>query len=329
VTGADREVSGGSSGFFAQGRCEGKRPSREENGDRARGGLVPGVRLAVVGVSALQVQIPRNMPFGVTGSSPVVTAAESTKIMVIRSRSSTRPTPTRPRRWRRSTRGRSTAPISPGRTATRCSRARRRASSPTRRSCPLFAKTAAELGRPLSALLTVPSISDLAPYTLGTSFQQAAKSQGQTLTVTPYTPTPLAHGDPFGLVLAILLTPLLLCGYISATLLKAATKVTAALLGAILITFAIVATLIVDLIAGPWLGGVPGEKFWILWPIMALTMSVAALFAAVVQRLLGAAGKLLTVFVNHPAGQAVRRRRERRAVPARLLDRDRTLPAAA
>jgi hypothetical protein len=149
-----------------------------------------------------------------------------------------------------------------------------------------------------NTLLTVPSISDLAPYTLGTSFEQAAKSQGQKVTVTPYTPTPLAHGDPFGIVLAILLTPLLLCGYVSATLLKTATKVAAGpLLGAILIGFAIVATLIVDLIAGPWLSGVPGDKFWILWPIMALTMSVAALFAAVMQRLLGAAGTLLTVFV--------------------------------
>jgi hypothetical protein len=37
--------------------------------------------LVAVWVSALQVQIPRNMPFGVTGSSPVVTAAESTKVM--------------------------------------------------------------------------------------------------------------------------------------------------------------------------------------------------------------------------------------------------------
>jgi predicted lipase len=36
--------------------------------------------VAVVWVSALQAQVPRNMPFGVTGTSPVVTAAESTKI---------------------------------------------------------------------------------------------------------------------------------------------------------------------------------------------------------------------------------------------------------
>ena len=82
-------------------------------------------------------------------------------------------------------------------------------------------------GTGTNTLLTVPSISDLAPYTLGASFGVAAKSQGQKLAVTPYTPTPLPAGDPFGLVLAILLTPLLLCGYMSATMLKGATKVTA------------------------------------------------------------------------------------------------------
>ena len=149
-----------------------------------------------------------------------------------------------------------------------------------------------------NTLLVVPSISDLAPYTLATEFGKAAKSQGQKLTPAPYTPTPLAPGDPFGIVLAILLTPLLLFGYQVATMLKAATKVTAGpLLGLTLMGFAIVATLLIDLIAGPWLGGVPSSKFWILWPIMALIMSVVALFAAVMQRLLGAAGTLLTVVI--------------------------------
>jgi hypothetical protein len=153
-------------------------------------------------------------------------------------------------------------------------------------------------GTGTNRLLTVPSISDLAPYTLPVAFKQAATSQAQTVLPTPYTPTPLAPGDPFGLVLAILLTPLLLFGYQVVTMLKMATKVTAGpLLGVTLMGFAIVATLLIDLIAGPWLGGVPSGKFWILWPIMALIMSVVALFAAVMGRLLGAVGTLLTVFV--------------------------------
>ena len=31
-------------------------------------------------ISAMQAQVPRSMPFGVTGASPVVTAAESAKL---------------------------------------------------------------------------------------------------------------------------------------------------------------------------------------------------------------------------------------------------------
>ena len=147
-----------------------------------------------------------------------------------------------------------------------------------------------------STLLVVPSISDLAPYTLATEFGQAAKSQGQKLTPTSYTPTPLPSGDPFGLVLAILLTPLLLFGYQMVTMLKMATKATAGpLLGFTLMAFAIVATLLVDLIAGPWLGGIPSGKFWILWPIMALIMSAVGLFAAVMQRAFGAFGTPITM----------------------------------
>jgi hypothetical protein len=153
-------------------------------------------------------------------------------------------------------------------------------------------------GTGTNRLLTVPSISDLAPYTLPVAFKHAADSQGQNVVPTPYTPTKLAPGDPFGLVLAILLTPLLLFGYQVVVMVKMATKVTAGpLLGVSLMGFAIVATLLIDLIAGPWLHGTPNGKFWILWPIMALIMSVVALFAAVMQRLLGAIGTLLTVFV--------------------------------
>jgi hypothetical protein len=154
-------------------------------------------------------------------------------------------------------------------------------------------------------LLTVPSISDLAPYTLPVQFTQAAASQGQMVVPTPYMPTHLAKGDPFGLVLAVLLTPLLLFGYQVVAFVKMATKVTAGpLFGVSLVGFAIVATLVIDLIAGPWLNGVPTDKFWILWAMMALIMSVVALFAAVMQRLLGAVGTLLTVFVIILLGKA-------------------------
>jgi hypothetical protein len=149
-----------------------------------------------------------------------------------------------------------------------------------------------------STLLTVPSISDLAPWTLPVSFLAAAKSTHQRFTASSYTPTPLPHGDPFGLVLAILLTPLLLCGYVTSTLLKGATKTASGpLLLVILVGFSFVASLMVETIAGPWMGGIASGKFWILWPVMGLVMSVAALVGAVLERLLGPIGTLLTVLL--------------------------------
>jgi hypothetical protein len=149
-----------------------------------------------------------------------------------------------------------------------------------------------------SKLLNVPSISDLAALPLTEAFEKAAKGQGQKLAVASYTPKPLAGGDPYGIVLAILLTPLLIAGYLAATALRTATGVaTARWRGAWVMGFAVVFALVVDLIAGPWFNGIPSDKFWIAWPIMALTVAVVGLFAAVLQRLVGAAGTLLTVII--------------------------------
>lgn len=52
-----------------------------------------------------------------------------------------------------------------------------------------------------------------------------------------------------------------------------------------------------DLIACVWLKGIPSDKFWITWPILALLVAVVALLGAVLQRLLGAAGTFLTVII--------------------------------
>ena len=149
-----------------------------------------------------------------------------------------------------------------------------------------------------NTLLNVGSQSDLAPLPLTEAFQKAAKSQGQKLTVQTYNPTPLASGDPYGIVLSILLTPLLICAYISATLLRTATDTAAERYrGLIIMGFAVVVALVLDLIACVWLKGIPSDKFWIVWAIMTLIFAVVGLFAAVMQRLLGAAGTLVTVIV--------------------------------
>jgi hypothetical protein len=137
-----------------------------------------------------------------------------------------------------------------------------------------------------------------APLDLAARFQDAAKSTGQTLTVQQYTPVPLAAKDPFGLVQALMLIPLLIGGYMASTLLMAATGKAASRWRAAQLTgFAIVAGLVVDLIVCYWLQGFPSSKFWIVWPICSLIIATVAFIAAILQKLIGAAGTLLTVIV--------------------------------
>jgi len=147
-------------------------------------------------------------------------------------------------------------------------------------------------------LLNVGSQSDLAALPLTQAFEQAAKSLGQKLTTQTYNPTPLASGDPYAIVLAMLLTPLLLCGNLGATALRSATGVASdRYRGLFILGYAVVLGLVFDLIATLGFSGVPHDKFWIVWAIMALTLGVVGIFAAVMQRLLGAAGTLVAVLV--------------------------------
>ena len=153
-------------------------------------------------------------------------------------------------------------------------------------------------GSGTNTLLTVPTASALAPLNLPVAFGKAAKSMGQKLQLKSYAPTPLPSGDPFGIVLAIVLAPLLIGGYLSPTVLRGAIgSPPPRLEGAILLGTAVVTTLLINLIVEPWLHGYPASKFWIVWPILILIMLVPALFAAVLGRLLGAIGTLLTIIV--------------------------------
>ena len=201
-----------------------------------------------------------DLPFGVTGSSPVLTAAQKTISLKV-----------------------------------------------TRYPNEQAAKTAIDQAQIWGALITsgtsntlivVPSISDLAPLDLAVRFEEAAKSAGQKITVQQYAPVPLAAKDPFGLVQGLMLVPLLIGGYMSSTLLMAATgKAAGRWRAAQLAGFAIAAGLAVDLIACFWLQGYASSKFWIVWPICSLIIAVVAFVAAVLQKLIGAAGTLLTIIV--------------------------------
>ncbi|MGP0025845.1 MAG: hypothetical protein ACLPKE_21180 [Streptosporangiaceae bacterium] len=103
---------------------------------------------------------------------------------------------------------------------------------------------------------------------------------------------------PASLVQGLMLIPLLIGGYMSSTLLMAATgKAAGRWRAAQLAGFAVVAGLAVDLIVCYWLQGFPSSKFWIVWPICSLVIAVVAFVAAVLQKLIGAAGTLLTVIV--------------------------------
>lgn len=145
-------------------------------------------------------------------------------------------------------------------------------------------------------LIVVPSLSDLAPLDLAVKFEDAALHTGHTLTVKPYAPVPLAEKDPFGLVQGLMLVPLLIGGYMSSTLLLSATgKAAGHWRAAQLAGFAVVSGLIVDLIVCYWLRGFPSDEFWIVWPICSLIVAVVAFVAAVLQKLVGPAGTLLTV----------------------------------
>jgi hypothetical protein len=149
-----------------------------------------------------------------------------------------------------------------------------------------------------NTLIVVPSVSDLAPLDLAVRFQDAAKSAGQSITVQQYAPVPLAAKDPFGLVEGLMLLPLLIGGYMSSTLLMAATgKAAGRWRAAQLAGFAIVAGLVVDLIVCYWLQGFASSKFWIVWPICSLIVAAVGFVAAVLQKLIGPAGTLLTVIV--------------------------------
>jgi hypothetical protein len=208
--------------------------------------------------------VAANMPFGATGSSSVLTAAEkhiSLKVTQYPSES-----------------------------------AAKNAIGQAQIYGALIPSTAA--GTP-ATLIVATSISDLAPLNLADAFQTAAKTAGQPpLKVQAYTPVPLAPRDPDALVISLMMVPLFIGGYVSASMLKTATgTATGRWRGMILAGYAIIAGLVIALIAGPWLQGYPTSSFWLVWPILSLIIVTVALVAAVLQKLLGAAGTLVTVIV--------------------------------
>lgn len=152
------------------------------------------------------------------------------------------------------------------------------------------------VGDTSSTLMVMPSLSDIAPLDLVLQFETASENVGQPITIQQYVPVPLAPGDPFALVASLLLVPLLVGGYMSAsTLVNASGRASMRGRGLVLIGVAVVAGLLMDIIGVVLFKGLPMESFWILWPIMSLIILVVALVATVLRRLLGPVGVFVTV----------------------------------
>ncbi len=146
-------------------------------------------------------------------------------------------------------------------------------------------------------LIVVPTISDLAPLDLAAQFEGAAKELASPIKVEKYAPTPLAENDPGALVIGILLLPMLIGGYMGASVLANATAASGRWHGMILLGFAAAGALIIDLIATVILKALPGDAFFLVWPIITLVIVVVAVVTAVLRRLLGPLGIVATLVI--------------------------------
>jgi hypothetical protein len=149
-----------------------------------------------------------------------------------------------------------------------------------------------------STLMVMPSISDISPLDLALQFEIASEQVGQPFTVQQYVPVPLAPGDPFALVVSLLIVPLLVGGYMSTSVLVNASG-RASMRGRVLVLVgvAVVSGLLMDIIGIVLFKGLPMASFWIMWPIMSLIILVVALVTGVLRRLLGPVGIFLTVII--------------------------------
>lgn len=147
-------------------------------------------------------------------------------------------------------------------------------------------------------LSVVSTISDISPIDIAKNFEEAAGRAGTKLTTTAHTPTPLAPKDPFALVPATVLVALLVGGYMSAAMLtNAVGTASVRWRGLWLLGFSALTGLAVDLAVTYWLDGFPADSFWVAWPILSAIILVVALFTAVLRRVLGPAGVVVTLIL--------------------------------
>src|SRR5262247_3669435 len=149
-------------------------------------------------------------------------------------------------------------------------------------------------GKSSDTLIVVPAKSFFAQFYIEPAFLAAAHKLGRPVTVP--TVTPLPSSDPVGAVVSLLLLPVLIGGLFAAVFVFKATGGAAAPWRAhILVGYALVGALLTDLIDGPGIGAYASSHFWPLLPCFWLVTSAVALGAAAIQRLAGKAGAALVL----------------------------------
>jgi hypothetical protein len=209
-------------------------------------------------VSAIQVLVPHNMPFGVTGPSPLVSAVQEEA----------------------GKKGASLDLIQFSSEADLIDAAERG---------DIYGGYIP--GDATDTIVTVPAKSFFGEIYVRGAFTDAAKKAGRATTTNVVAPLPTS--DRTGAVVGLLLLPTLIGGYVIAALLYGATQ-RAAAPGriAIILGFSIVIALITGGSAG-LTGAIPWSNIWTLLPCFALVTASVALAGAAIQHFAGKYGTLL------------------------------------
>ncbi len=213
---------------------------------------------AICLVSAVQLLAPREMPFGVTASSPVVDAVQQEYSLDLKTYASEADLMDAAAR----------GDIYGGYV----------------------------VGSSADTLVTVPAKSFFGEVYVSAGFADAAKKVDRTYTTTPVAPLPTA--DRTGALVGLLLLPTLVGGYMVASLMFSASQVAAAPGRiAIVFAFAAAVALITGIAAGPLIGAFPTSHLWTLVPCFFLVTAVVGLSAVAIQAVVGKLGSLVVALL--------------------------------
>jgi hypothetical protein len=145
-------------------------------------------------------------------------------------------------------------------------------------------------------LIVAPAAGNSVAVALTTAFTTAAAAAGRQLTVVQVHPLP--SGDRSGSVPFLVVMALVIGGYLSATIATiiggpATRRARAPVLAAV----ALIGSLVTDVVAGPVLGAIPSDRFFVVWALFAFLMLAVAYAAAALQVLFGPGGTLIVIVV--------------------------------